>query len=216
MLDLSASFDTLDHVIMLERLEHIFGIQGLALSWISSYFQRRTQCVDVDGSKSSRVELHFAVPQGPILGPKKYTYYSKPIGNIIKNHNMDYMVYADNSQIYIVFRPSTIYITIDHVERCVCEIQKWMEENLLKWNKDKTEVLMIAPLKKQHHLNNINFTFGSSTIIPSQKIKNLGCWWNTAFTIDTQADYIVRICNVILKHICSGLLMIVNLSDVCL
>ena len=101
MLDLSAAFDTLDHVIMLDRLEHMFGIQGRALSWIRSYFQGHTQCVDVDRSKSSRVQLHFAVPQGSILGPKKYT-YSKPIGNIIKDHNMDYMAYADDSQIYIV------------------------------------------------------------------------------------------------------------------
>ena len=125
MLDLSAAFDTLDHVIMLDRLEHMFGIQCRALSWIRSYFQGRTQCVDVDGSKSSRVEIHFAVRQGSILGPKKYTYYSKPIGNIIKDHNMDYMVYADDSQIYIVFRPSTIHITIDRVERCVKSKSGW-------------------------------------------------------------------------------------------
>ena len=80
-------------------------------------------------------------------------------------------------------------------------MQKWMEENLLKLNEDKTEVLLIVPLKKQHHLNNITFTFGSSTIIPLQNVKNLGCWWNTAFTKDTQADYIVRICNFQLRKI---------------
>ena len=94
MLDLSSAFDTLDHDVMLDRLEHMFGIQGSALGWIRSYFQGRTQCVSVDGSKSSRVELTFAVPQGSILGPKKYTYYSRPIGNIIKDHNMDYICYA--------------------------------------------------------------------------------------------------------------------------
>ena len=76
-----------------------------------------------------------------------------------------------------------------------------MEENFLKLNEAKTEVLLIAPPKKQHHLNNITFTFGSSTIIPSQKIKNLGCWWNTAFTMATQTDYIARICNFQLRKI---------------
>ena len=201
MLDLSSAFDTLDHDIMLDRLEHMFGIQGQALGWIRSYFQGRTQCVNVDGSKSGCVELHFAVPQGSILGPKKYTYYSKPIGNIIKHHNMDYMIYADDSQIYIVIRPSTIYVTIGRVEQLVSEIQKWMEENMLKLNEDKTEVLLIAPPRKQHYLNNITFTFGSSTITPSQKIKNLGCWWNATFTMDTQVDYIVRICNFQLRKI---------------
>ena len=67
-----------------------------------------------------------------------------------------------------------------------------MEENLLKLNEDKTEILLIEPPRKQHHLNN---TFGGSTIVPSDKIKNLGCWWNTTFSMDTQADYIARICN---------------------
>ena len=114
---------------------------------------------------------------------------------------MDYMCYADDSQIYIVIRPSTLYITISRVERCICEIQKWMEENLLKLNEDKTEILLIAPPRKQHHLNNITFTFGGSTIVPSDKIKNIGCWWNTTFSMDTQADYIVRICKYKLRKV---------------
>ena len=72
---------------------------------------------------------------------------------------------------------------------------------LLKLNEDKTEILLIGPPRKQHHLNNITFTFGGSTIVPSDKIKNLGCWWNTTFSMDTQADYIVRICNYQLRKI---------------
>ena len=49
LLDLSAAFDTLDHAILLRRLESTFGISGLALSWFESYLSDRTQSVVVDG-----------------------------------------------------------------------------------------------------------------------------------------------------------------------
>ena len=72
-----------------------------------------------------------------------------------------------------------------------------MDENLLKLNEEKTEVLLIAPPSKQHYLNNITLTLGNSVIQPSPKIKNLdrSYWWNTKFTMDTQADYIVKMEN---------------------
>ena len=52
MLDLSAAFDTVDHQILLNRLQHSFGITGTVLQWISSYLTGRTQFVRFNGSTS--------------------------------------------------------------------------------------------------------------------------------------------------------------------
>ena len=104
MLDLSAAFDTIDHSIMLQRLQQMFGVEGDALDWIRSYLTRRTQRVDVKGAKSEPKVLAYALPQGSVHGPQGYPLYSKPIGNIVRAHGLEYHCYTDDSQIYIVIK----------------------------------------------------------------------------------------------------------------
>ena len=52
-LDLAAAFDTVDHNILLSRLEHVFGTHGTALHWFSSYLSNRTQTVSINNLKSN-------------------------------------------------------------------------------------------------------------------------------------------------------------------
>ena len=72
MLDLSAAFDTINHKILLDRLDDSFGVRGVALKWIESYLDKRTQSVVIDGEKSTARELDISVPQGSVLGPRFY------------------------------------------------------------------------------------------------------------------------------------------------
>ena len=69
LLDLSAAFDTVDHGILLQRLRHTFGIEGIALAWLESYLTGRTQFVRFDGAVSNTVPVFSGVPQGSVLGP---------------------------------------------------------------------------------------------------------------------------------------------------
>ena len=107
MLDLSAAFDTIDHHILLTRLKNTFGITGHALQWFDSYLSDRYQCVTVGEAVSEDEILKFGVPQGSVLGPKVYCIYSKPVGDIIHKHGLTYHCYADDSQVYITFKPSS-------------------------------------------------------------------------------------------------------------
>ena len=97
LLYLSAAFDTLDHAILLRRLESTFGISGVALSWFESYLSDRTQSVVVDGLMSTPIPLVFGVPQGSVLGPVLFILYSQPLSDVIACHSCVYHKYADDT-----------------------------------------------------------------------------------------------------------------------
>ena len=77
LLDLSAAFDTIDHDILLNRLELMLGIIGNTIVWPKSYLSRHSMRVFVDGGLSDSIHLPFGVPQGSCLGPLLFTMYAR-------------------------------------------------------------------------------------------------------------------------------------------
>ena len=93
-LDLSKAFDTLDHSILLDKLQY-YGVKNSALNWFSSYLSDRFQYVDYNGTMSSKLPLSTGVPQGSILGPLMFIIY---MNDIYKVSDKFYSIlYADDT-----------------------------------------------------------------------------------------------------------------------
>ena len=97
LLDLSAAFDTVDHSILLSRLEQRFGVKGKVIQWIKSYLMDREQFVQIENCKSTLRKLVHGVPQGSVLRRLLYVLYTSPIADITKSCGLQYHLYADDT-----------------------------------------------------------------------------------------------------------------------
>ncbi len=138
LLDLSAAFDTVDHNILLQRLENCVGLSGMVHKWFRSHLEGRGHYVSIGEHKSQWTSMTCGVPQGSILAPLLFSLYMLPLSQIMRKNQITYHSYADNTQIYLALSPND-YSPIDSL--CIDEINSWMCQNFLQLNKEKTEVI---------------------------------------------------------------------------
>ena len=79
LLDLSASFDAIDHELLINILSSRLGLSGCVLDWFRSYPKNRSQRVKLDNVLSDRTLLRYGVPQGSVLGPILFSIYMLPL-----------------------------------------------------------------------------------------------------------------------------------------
>ena len=191
LLDLTAAFDTLDHQILLQRFHNRYGITGTAFRWMESYFHERQQCIRLDGVCSEWKFVRRGAPQGSVFGPMAFSYYSTPVEEIIKAHDLECMVYADDSQIYCCFDDQDMDISVSRIEKCVIDIRSWMIRNHLMLNDTKTEVLHLTsrfgstPEIPPLHVGDID-------VSPSAYARNLGVVIDQHVTMNRHVNNVCR------------------------
>ena len=184
LLDLSAAFDTVNHVILLERLKSKLGIGGTVLSWFRSYLSGRSQRVVVDHKISKTFHLECGVPQGSCLGPLLFNIYVSCLFQVIDHHLPDVHCYADDSQLYLSFSPkssSSQDAAVCAMEACIADIKKWTQHNSLMLNDDKTEFIIIGTRQQLAKVDVVDIRVGNHNINKSKSVRNLGAWFNDTF-----------------------------------
>lgn len=194
LLDLSAAFDTVDKEILLQRLEVTFGISGRVLAWFRSYLTDRYQCTSIRGQKSPWRILKWGVPQGSVLGPLLFSMYTFPLGQIIERHNLCYHLYADDTQLYISFRPTLVECedAKSNIKTCVNELNAWMCKNKLKLNPGKTEILVVGRAQQLKKIDVSSLEIDGNLISVTDNVRNLGVIFDSKLNMEGHINSICK------------------------
>lgn len=202
LLDLSAAFDTIDHSILIQRMESTFGVKGKALGWLTSYLSNRHQTVIIHNQKSEPVLLEYGVPQGSVLGPKLYSLYTKPLADLLEENGGCHHFFADDSQLYRFFQNRNNVSqkqAIQETEHSVQIAQHWMLSNKLKCNPEKTEVLVVTP--KSSPAEDVTIQIEGTEVKGKECIRNLGVMEDRHLTMERQVSHLCRSASMHLRRI---------------
>ncbi len=122
LLDLSAAFDTIDHDILIDRLQNYTGIQGQALRWFRSYLSDHYHFVYLNGEASQLSPVKYGVPQGSVQGLLLFSIDMFPHGNIIRKYGINFHCSADDTQLYISTRPDETF-KLSKLTECVKNVK---------------------------------------------------------------------------------------------
>lgn len=191
LLDLSAAFDTVDHTILLTRLNRRLGFKGAVLDWFSSYLSGRKQFVRVNGAQSILHDLTYGLPQGSVLGPLLFLLYTLPLADVIRKHDMGFHLYADDTQLYLSFDSSEEQLAHEKIEACTHDIDKWMSDNMLKMNRGKTELLILhARHRLPPEISSVSVC--NAAIEPSTSVKNIGVTFDPTMSMENHINVICK------------------------
>lgn len=201
LLDLSAAFDTVDHAILLRRLQTSFGLSGPVISWFRSYLTGRSQYVRRGASRSPSTQLKCGVPQGSVLGPILFILYTADIAGLIERFGLHPHLYADDTQIYGSCSKSGVDELQQRLSACTDDVANWMHVNRLQLNTDKTELLWCTTSRQLHHLPTASIRIGPDYISPSANVRDLGIYLDSDLTMRSHVQRTVAACFATLRQL---------------
>ena len=125
-IDLKKAFDTVNHSILLKKMEH-YGVRGIPLQWFASYLSNRKQYVSVNGHTSDKLQVTHGVPQGSVLGPLLFLIFINDLPNVSKF--LQFYLFADDTNIY--YESSDLSNIQKILNRELRKVRKWLEANRL-------------------------------------------------------------------------------------
>ena len=164
--DLQKAFDTVEHDILLSKLEH-YGIRGLANEWFKSYLSNRKQYVSINGYDSNLADVKFGVPQGSVLGPLLFLVYINDLNQALKFCKVHH--FADDTNL-IHFSKSVNRLN-KYVNLDLKNLTYWLNANRISLNVKKTELVIFKHQRKNLDSPiNLDLIVKSSTLLSQLNI----------------------------------------------
>ena len=138
-LDFTKAFETVNHGILLRKLNH-YGVRGVANAWFKSYLYNRSQYVSLNGVTSSIQLTNISVPQGSVLGPLLFILYINDMHSS-RNH-VTLTHYADDTTALLSNRD--VSILVQDLNADLYCINQWLEANRLTLNTSKSAFMLFG------------------------------------------------------------------------
>ena len=143
-IDLCKAFDTVDHHILLDKLEY-YGIRGIAHKWFSSYLSNRSQFVSLGQIESGPQQILCGVPQGSVLGPLLFLLYVNDLHKC--SSVLDFHLFADDTNIFL--QDQNLRSLELKFNEELDKVNQWLQSNRLSLNIDKTNFVIFHPPQRK-------------------------------------------------------------------
>ena len=157
-LDLKKAFDTVNHQILISKLND-YGIRNHTLKWFVSYLDNRAQRVNINSSLSAFKCINIGVPQGSILGPLLFIIY---VNSMPDSVSCKCIMYADDTTLLC---SSSDPVTLQQeLDKNMSNINRWFHDNKLSLNVKKTKLTVFGTNYVLSKFDGISLSHANSVI----------------------------------------------------
>ena len=170
-LDFAKAFDTVNHKILLKKLEY-YGVRGVPLIWFQSCLHNRRKCVKINQSNSDYKTITYGVPQGCALGPLLFLIYINDM--FFAAPKVSFHLLADDT---CIFHSNKNYRKLeDEINTSLDNITNWLKANKLMINVKKSNLIVFKVGNSQSAGETINIYIENQILEPKDTAKYLGVY----------------------------------------